>query len=361
MQNSDDWEIAHRQAADYWTNSVETINHTADALKALQAYHHYVAIDDFEGAADVIIKPRINQWGTQQSLARSLYKRGLLEQLARAITCILNKLHPSYRSAKLYRILGKISFLSGNLNLAIEYCEKSQYLVKCCLQTISATSIETVNKLKFIEINCLSTIGISQIGLWELEAAEKTLIQVIQLAKKIDYDKYAPSALFYLAYLYSYQGYRQKALTIANYLYKRLPEKGIPSWGTEYRLYYLSLTYKSLGDIEKSLILLQRIISHHENFYIQAKNKAKCGLAQLYREQGEYLQALSFHDRAIKAFDEIGARYDLAEAYFQLGLTNKKIGAIAKSRDNFDKAIYLFQAMGATKQVERIQFAMGSL
>ena len=361
LQASCDWEIAHRKAAVYWTDSIRTIKHTADAFKALQAYHHYVAIANFEQAADIIIKPRINQWGTQESLARSFYKRGLLEELTRAITCILNKLTPSYRSAKLYRILSKISFSSGNLYLAIKYCETSQQLITNCLHKKLFTSTETLDKLKILEVNCLLTIGISQIGLWELEAAEKTLIQVIRLTKEIDNDKYAPSALFYLAYLSSYQGDRQKAFKIANYLYKHLPEEGIPSWATEYKLYYLSLTYKSLGEIEKSSILLQRIISYGDNPYTQAKNKAKCGLAQLYREKGNYLQALTFHEQAIKALDEIGARYDLAEAYFQRALTNKKIGAIAKSRDDFDKAINLFREMQATKQVEKIQFAMGNL
>ncbi len=361
LQNSNDWEIAHKRAATYWTSSVVTIKNTADALKALQAYHHYATIADFERAADVIIKPRINQWGIQESLARSFYKRGLLEQLKTAIISIINKLDPGYRSARLYRTLGKINFFSGNLDLVIKYCEKSQQLVKYYLQSTSNISTDTLNKLQFIEINCLSTIGLSQIGLWELEAAEKTLLKVVKLAQEIDYEKYAPSGLFYLAYLNSYQGNKHKACKIANYLYNRLPEQGIPSWGTEYRLYYLSLTYKSLGEIDKSLKLLQRIMSNNDNPYTQAKNKAKCGLAQLYREKGKYLQALSFHEQAIETFGEIGARYDLAEAYFQRALTYKKIGALAKSRDDFDKAINLFKEMRAIKQVEKIKLTMGNL
>lgn len=362
LQASSDWERAHREAADYWTNSVVDIKDTADALKALQAYYHHVAIADFEGAADVIIKPRINQWGTQESLARSFYQRGLLKQLTRAITIILNQLNPSYRSARLYRHLGKINFFSGNLDLAIKYCEQSQQLVRHCLQSVPSINTEIFNKLKLIEINCLSTIGLSQIGLWELEAAKKTLTQIIQLAKEVDYDKYAPSALFYLAYLNSCQGNRQQAFEIANDIYKRLPEEGIPSWGREYKLYYLFLTYKSLGETEKSSELLSRILScDGNNPYTQAKSKARCGLAQLYREQGEYLKALNYHKQAIEAFDEIGARYDLAEAYFQLALTNKKVGAIANSRDNFHRAINLFKEMRAPKQVEKMQSVMGNL
>ena len=361
LQTSSDWEIAHRRAATYWTNSVVTIKHTADALKALQAYHHYVTIADFERAADVIIKPRINQWGIQESLARSFYKRGLLEQLKTAIINIINKLDPGYRSARLYRTLGKISFFSGNLDLVIKYCEKSQQLLKYYLQSTSDLNTDTLNKLQLIEVNCLSTIGLSQIGLWELEAAEKTLLEVVKIAKQDDYEKYAPSALFYLAYLNSHQGNWRKAYDIANYLYKRLPEEGIPSWGKEYKLYYLSLTYKSLGETEKSLKLLQRIILYSDNPYTQAKSKAKCGLAQLYCDKKDYFKALRFHEEAINAFAEIGARYDLAEAYFQRALTYKKIGAIAKSRDDFDKAINLFKEMRAIKQVEKIKLTMGNL
>ena len=362
LKASSDWEIAHRKAALYWTNSIVSIKHTPDALKALQAYHHYVAIADFEKAGDVILKSRVNQWGTQESLGRSFYKRGLLEQITRAITCVLNKLNPSVRSAQLYNLLGDISFLSGNLYLAIKYSEQSQQLVTSCLQKISSTNLETLNKLKLIELNCLSTIGVSQTCFWELEAAEKTLMQVIQLSNKIDRERWVPPALFYLAYLSSYQGNRERTLQIANYIYNKLPEEGMPAWATEYRLYYLSLTYKSLGEIEKSFRLLHHIIYYSDNNpYTQAKSKAKSGLAQLYREKGEYLKALSFHEQAIKAFDEIGARYDLAEAYFQLALTNKKIGAIAKSRNDFAKAINLFQEIRAPKQVEKMKSIMGNL
>ncbi|MBD0343466.1 MAG: tetratricopeptide repeat protein, partial [Coleofasciculus sp. Co-bin14] len=81
-------------------------------------------------------------------------------------------------------------------------------------------------------------------------------------------------------------------------------------------------------------------------------------LAQLYREQGEFETALLNHAEAIKLLDKIGAKCDLAEAYYQLGLTYQKMGEAQKSHKNFDKAIQLFSAMEAPKQVEKVRQAM---
>ncbi|MGH7998936.1 MAG: tetratricopeptide repeat protein, partial [Brasilonema sp.] len=184
----------------------------------------------------------------------------------------------------------------------------------------------------------------------------------VKLCEELDYEKYAPSALFYLAFLNSCLGRKQEATEIANYLYNRLPEEGLPSWITEYRLFYLLITYKNLGEIEKSLKIYQKGIFYAEKSpYTQATTKALIGLAQLYREQGEFAKALACHQEGINVLGEIGARWELAEAYYQLALTHKIMGEVAKSRENFERAIALFQEMQAPKQVEKVKIAMGCL
>ncbi len=50
----------------------------------------------------------------------------------------------------------------------------------------------------------------------------------------------------------------------------------------------------------------------------------------------------------------MGAKCDLAEAYYQLALTYQEMKEIAKSKEYFDKAIELFNKIGAPKQVERV-------
>lgn len=52
--------------------------------------------------------------------------------------------------------------------------------------------------------------------------------------------------------------------------------------------------------------------------------------------------------------DKIGAKCNLAEAYFQLGLTNQKMAKPDESQMNFNQAIQLFTEIKAPKQVEKI-------
>ena len=362
LRLSGEWETANRKAADFWTNSVNSVRNTTDALKALEAYYHYVVIEDFEQAADVIIRQRNNKWGTHESLVRSFYKRGLLKPITAAITQILNQLNPGYRRAKLYHSLGAVCWLSGEIHSSIRYCEQSREIALQCLQSmpLENNDNDSCTKLKLIEINSLLTIGICQMGFWELEEAVKTLIRVTQLCQEVDYDKYAPSALFYLGFLNSCLRRYPQALEIANYLNNRLPEQGLPSWVTEYRLCYLALTYKNLGEIEKALDIYNQVISYTENSpFAQAKTNALNGLAQLHREQGNLETALDFHREAISVLNEIGAKCDLAEAYYQLALTNQKMGEVVQSRENCEKAIALFTEMQAPRQVEKVQTVMG--
>ena len=361
LRLSEEWETANRTAADFWTNSVNTVQGTKDALTALEAYYHYVVIEDFEQAADVIIRQRNNKWGTHESLGRSFYKRGLLKPMTAAINEILNRVKPGYRLAKLYHTLGAMCWLKGDIHKAIDYCKQSREIAIACLQSMQQEDDnETVKKLKLIVINSFLTIGICQIGCWELEEAVNTLTQVVQLCEELDYEKYAPSALFYLAFLNSCLGRKQEASEIANYLYNRLPQEGLPSWLTEYRLFYLSLTFKNLGEIEKSLKIYKiNLFYAKKSPYPQAKTKALIGLAQLYREQEKFKKAVSCHEKAIRVLGEIGAKWDLAEAYFQLALTYQRMTEVAKSRENCEKAIALFNEMQAPKQVEKVQKAMG--
>jgi hypothetical protein len=52
--------------------------------------------------------------------------------------------------------------------------------------------------------------------------------------------------------------------------------------------------------------------------------------------------------------DTIDTKCDLAEAYFQLGLTYQKMAKPDESQMNFNRAIQLFTEIKAPKQVEKI-------
>ena len=61
----------------------------SDALKALEAYYHLMAIADYDGAAAVLLKSRHNQWNQFLPLASSLYRKGLLQPTIHTITQVL--------------------------------------------------------------------------------------------------------------------------------------------------------------------------------------------------------------------------------------------------------------------------------
>jgi tetratricopeptide (TPR) repeat protein len=129
------------------------------------------------------------------------------------------------------------------------------------------------------------------------------------------------------------------------------------SWG--YAYYYLGRAYQCLGETELSLDMYGEAIKYAErNLFPQLKARTLCGLAQFERKEGDFDLALQNNIEAIKLLEKIGALPDLAEAYYEFGLTQKVVGNIEKSNESFQEAIRLFSEMGAPKQVERVRKSM---
>ncbi|WP_254564989.1 hypothetical protein [Oscillatoria sp. HE19RPO] len=82
LRSGKDWERANREAAEFWTESVDTVETVRQALTAFEAYHHYVEIEDFESAGQVFITRRyINSWEklkSTETLVASFWRVGLL-------------------------------------------------------------------------------------------------------------------------------------------------------------------------------------------------------------------------------------------------------------------------------------------
>ncbi|CAD5924720.1 putative WD repeat-containing protein alr2800 [Planktothrix tepida] len=96
------------------------------------------------------------------------------------------------------------------------------------------------------------------------------------------------------------------------------------------------------------------ILYSEESNYSQLKAKSLTGLGELYRIQGEFATALTHHQESIEILENIGAKCDLAEAYYQQALTYQQMGDRENSKPNFDNAIQLFTEIEAPRQVERV-------
>jgi tetratricopeptide (TPR) repeat protein len=346
LRESEDWETANRKAAEFWTESIKTVETIEDALRALEAYYHYIEIHDHELAGAVIAKERCNRWEKDEALGRAFYRFGLLKQIMFLIIQVIDNVKSGYNLSSLHNTLGDLYWMMGRVKEAIE-----------CHEISKTVAIKL--DIKDFEILSFFNIGLCKIDLWALKEAEKLFELVISLSKNAEFYIYAVDSYFCLALVNFYLGDTQKAYYFAKKAESELSKTEWSIWSRGNSLVFLGLTYKNLGYIEKSFEMFRRAIAFaEESHYTQVKGKALDGLAQLYRINEEFETALSHHLEAIELLDKIGAKCDLAEAYYQLGLTYQKMSETEKIQENFDKAIQLFNEMEAPKQVEKVRRAM---
>jgi tetratricopeptide (TPR) repeat protein len=360
LRASQDWEVANCKAAEFWTESIATVETIEDAVKAFEAYYHYVEINYFEQAAAVITKDRINKHEYSEPLGSSIYRIGISEKIM-MVSSVLNNIQPGYNLARIYEYLGD------------SWSQKSH---KNCIEKALECYKESKNiakkfKIKRLERVASLNIGLIKINVGELEEAMEYFadIEASLCSQDTDTDTDIYGKLiwsrFCLAFLKSCLGLKQEASILAEKVYYELLtarwklHKYCDPWITGHSFYYLGSTYKNLGKPEKAFEMYQEAITFATEInYDQIKGKALDGLGELEREYGDLKKAFLPHSEAIDILDKKGDKPDLAEAYYQLGLTYQKMGEVQKSQENFDIAIQLFSDMPAPKQVEKVRQAM---
>ena len=357
LLNRSDWVKTHIEAANYWKKKALGTSGRKSGVMTLEACYHFTTIAQYKEAAKILVHRRINPSGANESCVRSLYKNGLVHHVEEAILDILEYLSGSSLKAKLVHTLGAISWLKGRTHEGLKYCDSSIKIVEEIVGSSAQRDDKEILRLKEVELNSYLTEGLCYMGLWDIDKALDSLNKVTSLASDLSYEKYAPSALFYIAYIYSLsesQSKRDKSLAIAEYLYSRLPINNMPSWITEYRLYYLGLTFTNLGQ-QKGLKLHRRVLdSPIHRGYTQAKVKHYNGLACFYRMNKNFSKALEFHKKARDSFMAIGAQYDFAEACFQEAETYVEMERLDDGYHSLKEAISLFRQMKAENQITRV-------
>ncbi|TAE58109.1 MAG: tetratricopeptide repeat protein [Nostocales cyanobacterium] len=350
------WEEVNRKAAEFWTESVQTIENIDDAKTALEAYYHYVEISDFEMAAHVIVKERNSKWQNRsECLGRSFYRLGLLNQMILIINSIKEKVSCYTYSMKIYNLLGDLYWLTGSLNKAIKcHYESGEIATKLNIgDYVLRASFNT--GLCYLELGEIeSALQYFDKSYSDIDAIKMTII-VPEL-----YYSHECACICYLAFLNSYLGLNKIAYYFVKkfYDYDSSTIDDLTVWVRGYSLLYIGKTYKVLGDLENAFLMYTQVISYaEETHYPQVKGKALTGLAELYRIQDDFETALFHHLESIEILEKISAKSDLSEAYYQLGLTYQKMGETKNSNTYFNKAIQLFQEMEAPKQVERVEKA----
>jgi tetratricopeptide (TPR) repeat protein len=349
-------QIAHRHAAQHWTDSVRRIHTIHDALQAMEAYYHYVALEEWEAAAGVILHSRDNQWRQFLPLGSTLYRMGRVQPVREAITAIIDHIpRHSSDASELYNILGDLGWIQGRLQDAIACQENAIAIAQDCLQQGNfETNSHRHYYFTMLLVDSQLSLGLYHLDLWELKQAETWFRQVINLATGTRHQRWSDKATICLALVLSYQGNQQEARYLADSIVQPVLS-GEASGRYAFFAQLLGHTYLNLGNPVLARKLFEAAIAAAEaGHYVQIKGNALSGLGRLEQQLGHHTAAINFHHQAIALLDEVGAQCDLATAHFQLALTLRDGADWNAATHEFQAARMIFEAIPAPHQVQRV-------
>jgi tetratricopeptide (TPR) repeat protein len=356
VRESKDWEMANCKAAELLSEIVEVVEDIDSALKALEPCYHYLAIENFLQASNVILKERNNKWVSRSDLkvnlisplGSSLVRLGLIQQTIFLLSQLINHIEDEHYLDRLYITLGESYHVAGNIQESIELFE--------CAHTLAVNLNHKEN-----EINALFNIALCKEDILDTEKGMNLHEKIISLAENTVFHRYAVQSYHCLVYIYSRLNQQEKVREFLGKASGEITTIVLGIRNTGYRFCALGYGYSCLGETEKSFQMFDQAISYAEGTgFTQLKALSLIGLAVLHRIQSNYNLALCKCVEAIELLSLIGARRNLADAHYQLGLTYQAMGEIEKRNENFQEAIRLFNEMEAPKQVERVMQSMQS-
>jgi tetratricopeptide (TPR) repeat protein len=352
-----DWIETHRQAAKYWSDTIAEISDLHTAITALEAYYHYLEIDDLQQAVAVLLQPRRNQWGQFLPLASNLYRLGAIQPALTAIVQIIPTLQPSRSTAELYNILGDLHWISGRVREAID---AQQYAIDYTTKILARVDpIDTTHDtycLRILNIDSLLSVGLYSIDLWELVEARELFDRVITIASKYNFDRWVRKASICLALVCSHLGDTARSSELLHSI-ESLNTQHQSTGSSAYFMQIIGQTYTNLGKFDRAATIYQQTLAFCESGnYLQIQGRTLNGLAQLHRHQGDLALARETHERSIDILDNLGAKCDLAEAYYQASLTCHQAGDLTQSQLYLDfYAHKLFTEIDAPQQLAKLK------
>jgi len=391
-KNSHFWERSHLEAAAFWQSHVTKVVKLEDALKVLESYYHYLEVQSFEKAGEVLISRRESTWGQTRSeaLGIALYRLGLSQKCIKLIRDILPFVNKSLLLSGLYNIIGDCYWLTGNLHEAIsahQRCRTEANIFLDSDQTKLLWKDEFFSKKRLI--HSLFNIGLCKIELYELVEAKYFFESCLQESRKyfknvslfsteqeleesiekpedvspsLGYSKTPYLEMIvncnsYLAFLVSSQE-KEKAKVCLRKALLGINSKDcmLSTWGRGYIPIYMGISFGNIGLLEKAISMLEDVIQYaNSSSFWQAKAKALIAMAEIRRKQNSFDTALELLAKAILLCKQVSAKCDLAEAYLQQGITSKEIGEYEQAAYSFAEAERIWKAIDAPRQLERLE------
>jgi tetratricopeptide (TPR) repeat protein len=357
LQQTEDWTKSHQVAANYWTESVTKITDDRTAIIALEAYYHYLEIEDFSRAAKVLLQPRHNQWGQYLPLASSLYRLGLIQPILIAIEQIIGALPPDRDLAELQNILGDLYWITGRVWQAIASQQLTLDYTTSVLSTIDRSArSHHAHCLQILHLDSLLSIGLYRIDLGDLARASELFQSVIKLAENTSGDRWVQKATICLALVQSELNHLDRARQLLCEV-SPLTNRQKLTGSSAFFLQIIGQTYTNLGEYDLARSIYQQTLTFCETGnYLQIQGRTLTGLAQIDRLQDNFPAAQAQHVRAIEILDRLGAKCDLAAAYYHAGLTWHQAGDLTQSQLYWERyARQLYTEIAAPQQLAKLE------
>jgi len=293
-----------------------------------------------------------------ESLGYSYLRLGLLNSIIMAIELVISRTSNQLVLPKAYNLLGDLLWLTGECHRAILCHEKTDDVI--------VNGQNEQPKLRRLHYSSLLNRGLCYLSLWEIDKAHEFFLELNALAtngafeKNISYlEIYTFRANFCLSLTYSLINDKKNTLLCINGTkIEKLELIACGAWTRGYSMIFLAQAYKNINLIEQANTKYQEALQFaKESAFPQVEALALYGIGELERIDCNYILALSHIERSIIILHKICAKPDLAEAYFQFGLTYQAMGEHDQTETYKAKALDLFEEMKAPKQIERVKQA----
>ncbi|MBW4490813.1 MAG: AAA family ATPase [Trichocoleus desertorum ATA4-8-CV12] len=360
IHTSNAWKIANKKIAEYWEKSTKNIIKPEDGLKQAEAYYHYINIEDYNSASKLILSE-----GERYSLIGRLRGFGMYSKCLEILRFLSQqsnisnseRQHISGFLADLHSISGesKEAALCYQEAIKIGLILKDKIHFYDCLAALGLLNLKTGEIQSSIEL--FKRILASHQDL-ETEALEKNILPLQRIGRKI-----LVSAYSCLSFIYWLSKNSKKSLFYLKLAssQREWMQTQSGSWWELYGNYYFArslCTHQFLDESKETCLFLYKTARTYS--YPLAMGLFFSAVGEISLQRNQLVRAIKRFVKAEQIFREIGAKSDLTEVYFQIGLAYQALGEVEKGAEYRDKAIQLFEEMEAPRQVERVRQAFAS-
>ena len=257
IRNKKDWTITNKKIANFWAESITTVNSISDVIQAIEGCHHYIDISDYISAGKILISRKRHGQEINDvfiSLGTLLFQYGvLLGSSLLKIETIINTISPEEPLyAYLHNIIGNHYAISGGAKKAILYHSR-------CLESANKINIH------YLVYASLINLGHHSLLLLEPEIALDNLEKIFiyansNILNKSKHEHTHPTAEFesyaYMAFAKSIQGKFSDAARLADLCLNTPKPSKLTNYLEAYTFLYLGKTYITLNDLCKAMYVL---------------------------------------------------------------------------------------------------------